>query len=927
MKVMKRNILLLFVAVLSMGTAFADGVLSLDQLDATRSYYVRQDAKGYLYSNGGKAFADGKTRPTADDAHRWAVAYNEKLGAYFLYNLKDSTFLTTASGVCPLIETATPIYLFAAPQAGAWYACTSEGVVGLSQHTSGGNILLQGENATQPDALSFETSGTLSEDHLLKIETSVWLAVTKQTQVPVITKFGTRISSLDEITDGSSYLLYSTGKSKYAYDDGSALAFNASQPAANNLTSMPYVFTFRKVGGAYTIATGIEDNYISGVYGGKVPTGTSPATFTITASATAGSFNLYNSASSQYLNAQDAKPVGWGESEGNSRYQLIPVTLANSDRYFPVTYLCYETDGEHMRLMDVQTYAKSTNRLTAPAFTGFKRLSIKSADGKSSVSSAVTAPTVVRVTYERSMRTLPIVPTSVRANRFADTTTWYRLRVDERYLQYQADADGHYFLHKTDAPTMDDTDLWCFVGNNVEGYKLYNRAYGVANSLTFKNEPQATALPFIMEGEYPFWVFSNGPTTGSWYLSPQGKDGALYLADDSQHKLSVMGSSAAIMIYDAAAEMQDFAEAAAANLGTDLGQYPVADAEELVSAAAAYTKTAAAFNRLQQAYNDFRMNADRITVDRNRLYRIVNSDGGTLSAAIDAGTLSANEMNEDSRDQLWRLLPVGKTGGYYMLNPENGKFIGVTTGTREVTMLAAPTTHYYNLNNPAGALSIWTLKDAGTSTNAYVNLSTDGTQVTGGKATGATAAWRVVPVERFVIETKGTVPATTLCLPFSVSLPANITAAAITAKEEASVTMEPLTGGIIPANTPVLIISDAPGTFTLVATDETAAAPAANLLNGVDKRTTATGEQTFVLGNDSQFVPGDGTLAAYTAYLDRETTEAAALALVLPTAINNLNLDGTPAANGKWYDLQGRPVAAPVSPGIYVINGRKIIVK
>ncbi len=926
---MKRNISFLFFLLLGIVVAFAEDISSLSEISATQSYYIRQGSKGYLYAKDGKACTDARTVATADESHKWGVVYSETLGAYFLYNLSDSTFLSTAEGVCPLVEAATPIFLSPAAEPATWYAYTSGGVIGLSGSSSG-SILVQGESASQPDALSFEVAGTLSDDHQIKIQSAVWLTVTQQTNVPIISNIGTRISSISDITDGASFLLYSTGMSKYAFDTGDALSFNASAPAKNNITAMPYVFTFHKIGDTYTIETGVTGNFISGLSGSTVATGEVPITFTITASSTAGSFNLYNAASSQYINAQSAKPVGWSSSEGNSRYQLIPVTLANSDKYFPVTYICYETDGQYSRLMDVQTYAKSTNRLSAPTFSGYKRLSMKAADGITSATSAVTAPTVVYVYYERSLRSQPVVPTTIAENAFADTTRWYTINVDGRYMRYAADAPSHYYLSSSELSSITDNDLWCFVGNNVEGYRVYNRSAGTARSLALKDEPISTDLPFIQEGEFPFWAISNGGTTGTWYMSPVGAKNTVYLADDGQRKLSVMSTAAPVVITEAAVTMQDFAAEVSANIGTNVGQYVGGSVETLVVAAEDYSLTNTAFNNLQTSYNQFCSDTERVTIERNQLYRIVSPDGSVVfSAPVDATTLSAKTAATSDRSQLWRILPVGNIGTYYVLNPENGKFLGVASGTRDITMLDEPATHSYSITNPTDTHSAWLLRDGGTTgSNNYINLTEEGV-LTGGRNTAETASWIIEPVKQFVIETQGTgaFAATTIYLPFSVALPSNLTAAAITEKGEASVTIETLPDGVVPAFTPALIISDEPGEYVLSQMENnTEETPEANLLVGVEKRTTAESNAAFVLGEEAAFVLSDGTLKAYTAYLDRETTEAATLAIALPTAIEQISIGNASDVIGKWYDIQGRPVNTPSRPGIFIYKGRKVVV-
>ncbi|MBP3228496.1 MAG: hypothetical protein J6M53_06945 [Bacteroidaceae bacterium] len=923
---MKKILSLISLALFSVA-ALADGITSLGELQSGQAYYIRLSGQGYLYANGGRACTDGKTDATADAAHQWAVARSEKLGAYFLFNLQDGAFLSTADGLCPLTEAAQPVYLLAANDGGAWYAYINSGVVGQSD-----------ADAT-PATLAFEPAATtLTDEQRTRFEAAQWLAVTQQTAVPVISDIATRATSLDQLTDGLTFLLYSTGMSRYAYDQGGSLTFGSSQPAKNNITVMPYVFTLHKTGDTYTISTGIDGNYISGLSGSTVSTGTTPATFTITASSTAGSFNLYNAASSQYLNAQAAKPVGWGENEGNSRYQLLPVTLTNSDKYYPVTYICYETDGTHRRLLDVQTYAKTTNRLTAPTFSGYKRLAMNAEDGVSPVVTAVTGPTVVYVTYERTLRSQPVVSTTIADGQFADTTRWYRLRVNDRYLQYQPDARGHYYLYNTERPTFTDTDLWCFTGNNVDGYRLYNRAAGTAHSLTLKGEPQSTDLPFIQQGDVEQWAISNGSGT-SWYVAPVGTQQTVYLADDGQRKLSVMGTAAPVYIDEAAAEMAALAAEAAANTGTNVGQIDAtADAASaLADALDAYNAsvdgsgmTQSAFDGLQTAYNAFIADATRVGFEDGRLYRFVSQtdDATVLAAAIDATTAAAEATDADARSQMWRVLPVGNTGAYYLLNPENGNFLGQASGTRAVTLLAAPTTHSYTLATPAPGT--WTVRDAGTSgTSNYLNLTDAG--LTSGKGTEATALWSIAPVTTFTVTTQGVagadVAAATVCLPFSVALPADATAAAITAKGEASVTIESLDGNVVPAHTPVLLITDQPRAVTLVAEPSAATdAPAANLLLGVAKRTVLDdASAAYVLDGTPQFVASDGTLPAYTAYLDRAFTDAAALALTLPTGIDGVTMAG--GQSSITYDLQGRPVARPLTPGVFIRNGVKVVVK
>lgn len=912
-------------------TLFAEAadILSLDDLSASKAYYIRSAKGGYLYANAGKTVADGRTSPTADDAHRWAVAKGSATGQVFIYNLSAEAFLTAAEGACPLTEESAMVQLLPSGEQGQWIGYAEGSVIALSS-SAAGQIILQGENAQQPDLLSFEEAGELSKDVEMSVAAKAAVYETNRTDVPVISTIGTRISALDELTDGLTFLLYSTGMSRYAYDAGGALSFNATQPAKNNITVMPYVFVAHKVGDAWTFST-MEGAYISGLSGSTVSTSDVGTTFTVTASSTAGSFNFYNAASSLYLNAQSAKPVGWNASEGNSRYQIIPVTLTNSDRYYPVTYLCYETDGEHTRLMDTQTYAKTTNRLSPPTFTGYRRTALLQSNGEAFATTTLTGPAVAVCTYTQSLRSTPLIPTTIKDGEFADTTHWYRLRVDGKYLQWYADAPGHYYLFSTSRPTMDDADLWCFVGNNIDGYRIYNRAAGTALSLALLDEPLSSDLPFLCDGAFKEWTVSNGSSAGNWYVAPVGTKNKVYLANDGQGKLSVYSTAANVNIDDAAAEMQAFAEDAAANLGNRVGQYDGAEADALIAAAESYTLTEAGFNTLQAAYNDFALNATRVALREDMLYRFINAatTDATLTAVTDATALSQTARSESERAQLWRLLPLGNSGAYYLLNPENGNFLGQTQSSRTPALVAAPTTHNYTIANASNTIAHWTLRDAGsTSSSSYVTLNDDG-GVVGAAVSKETARWFIEPARTFTVETVPSaegIAAATLCLPYSVSLPGGIDAFAVSAKGESSVELVPFEAKLVPANTPCLLVSSVAGSFQLTETSAEGTAPEGNLLSGIAVRIADNGEELYVLDANAKFVPASSILAAYTAVLPREAGDAESLSLVLPTGISAV--EGDKAGTSTWYDLSGRRLlTAPRTNGVYIRNGKKILVR
>ncbi len=140
---------------------------------------------------------------------------------------------------------------------------------------------------------------------------------------------------------------------------------------------------------------------------------------------------------------------------------------------------------------------------------------------------------------------------------------------------------------------------------------------------------------------------------------------------------------------------------------------------------------------------------------------------------------------------------------------------------------------------------------------------------------------------------------------------------------------------VVPGGTAVLLKATAAGDYTLTMQPADAtAAPAGNLLHGSDVETTTTGgDKYYALQN------GDNGLGFYwkAASGAAFTSGAHKAWLALPdTPANFFSLDdettGVKAIEnsqltvGTYYDLQGRKVAQPTK-GLYIVNGKKVIIK
>ena len=185
----------------------------------------------------------------------------------------------------------------------------------------------------------------------------------------------------------------------------------------------------------------------------------------------------------------------------------------------------------------------------------------------------------------------------------------------------------------------------------------------------------------------------------------------------------------------------------------------------------------------------------------------------------------------------------------------------------------------------------------------------------------------------------------TMYLNVPVYIPEGVIAYIVTGAANGYVTKE-LLEGTIPANTGVLL--ENAGTFTFkrsAASGTDVATTTGNLLNGSVEDTYVEGT-AYVLANDSELGVG-----MYKAELNKDAegnegtthflNNAGKAYMVLPTASETvafygLDWDGTTGIsevtteNGNVkaiYDLTGRRVENITAPGIYVVNGKKVLVK
>ncbi len=147
---------------------------------------------------------------------------------------------------------------------------------------------------------------------------------------------------------------------------------------------------------------------------------------------------------------------------------------------------------------------------------------------------------------------------------FSSNTTWYRMRLSdglEKYISAQpnyVDADNNLML-TNNTPPNDYAGLWAIVGDEENGYKFYNRAWGPEYAMKTEGEngdartymvPVAEASTYDIvqrdrsQKDYKFYVKLHG--TDNNYLNDHANSG--YLA--TWNTSGALGNSGSVMTFE-----------------------------------------------------------------------------------------------------------------------------------------------------------------------------------------------------------------------------------------------------------------------------------------------------------------------------------------------------------------------------------------
>ncbi len=127
----------------------------------------------------------------------------------------------------------------------------------------------------------------------------------------------------------------------------------------------------------------------------------------------------------------------------------------------------------------------------------------------------------------------PVVPTTITDGKFAAGTKWYTMQIAAVGYYLADNGSANYIALDRTTSNLEDSDLWCFVGNDKDGYAIYNYATGTSKSLAAPSSPAGSdnggsAYPTLkapgVANQTYLWDFSSSSNLSvpSFYINEHG---------------------------------------------------------------------------------------------------------------------------------------------------------------------------------------------------------------------------------------------------------------------------------------------------------------------------------------------------------------------------------------------------------------------
>lgn len=702
-----------------------------------------------------------------------------------------------------------------------------------------------------------------------------------------------------------------------------------------------YVFVAEAVDGGFNFKNLSTDRYLTNNTSTVEENGKGLVNVLDKNGANPGTFNIQ--VPGTYLNVNAGGWVAlWNqENDANGKWQVYEVNAADAVASVTIT-----RNLEGSTVVTKGFYPKGST-ITAPV------IDFCTAIGTTSYTVTDDAEQSVTFTYQQN------VPFAVSTS-FAEAK-WNMVNIHSNsgnYIwTYESGATAVKALVQPTAQSTapKDEQLWCFVGNPLSGYVIYNKAAGESMTLNTADNNASAAMGEAASATKFHIVGSTAitnaicfqPVGQTNYLNRQGTGSESYLkrwsATDQGSSCLFFAPDYALLNYagadvnipenalgapnyfDDAENAAKYAEAYAAANQAGYDHYDM----EKVNALAQMTQAVA---------NGGRHSTEVTAGAYYRLVNVPNQKYMVNTAVVDGYNvtypLSGSATKDNARSEVGTVFQIEKNEETFALKVQ-GLYLGAAPAGRAVQLVSSSEEKgAYSINNDGARFYF----DAGTSNGCLHYASGQAGAIVGWNTNAAATWWYIVPATdiEVLLTAAGDAAYATTYLPFAVSEVSG--ASAYTgAYNAANSTLDMTETTTIPANTGVVLKGTADATTAVLTIGEAAAEATSGLTGTLTPITLAddTRANYLVLGTNEGaigFYKPSATVAsipANKAYLANATQATQAVALNFggtPTGITGIETADSDS-NAPLYDITGRRVNGTAKGGIYIQNGRKFIVK
>lgn len=533
------------------------------------------------------------------------------------------------------------------------------------------------------------------------------------------------------------------------------------------------------------------------------------------------------------------------------------------------------------------------------------------------------------------------------ADGFAKNTTWYYLKLNNKYATY---TEGENYISLNGKNLVKYGSFWAFVKNEDGTLKIYNAATGTSKVFGASKNPNTsgTSNPYFIEEN------TSGFTTTWDYVTVSGSttNFCLNLTGETNKYPNDFSENGKIAFWNATVEgsrftvepvnleneintIKEYQKATAGAVGTLIGD----DYAHFIAALEKNT-----VEGLVEALKIRDLTGQTVQLEPNKFYRLqnvyrTNDNGNTGKYMLGANAegLCAEKMENTNASLLWKIEANAENESsvklYHANAQKRANAIPTKNGGKGVT-LSEDGAEYTMIKWSAAQYGF----QIGDNYMVQFNDNLIGSWNEGGQ--GSDLAWYIMPAEDIKLNISDAGYAT-VNYPFAVQLPEDGSLKAYTGEIQEGtdgkvLLLTEVPGDKIPAETPV-VLEGAQDTYTLtIDYENTEPSIPSDLAGTLLPKTIEENTTVYGLGYVNKVIgfykmgDTDRTIGANKAYLPSSPVLQGVRGVTFSFGDNSGETTGiedvtSNLAKEEYYDLQGRRVMNPIE-GIYVTkSGKKVL--